>query len=477
MRFLNKKALLVAAIGFMVAGCLHLLNGWVSDLPQGIHQTADDPSYLAPVENWLANGTWKDNSVGASSYVQRPPLMGIIHGVFFGLFGSKSVIATFVFFLLIHSIALYRLPALLQNFVPAKISYYLAYLYALTPCFWGFLSYQITEAISPSLLLLLLSIRFNGQRNSVFWIIFLLTCTWFLRPVLLLLAPVFIVFLWKKRAELISVDNWKNPLIVTLSLLAIAGWETRKAGYMGEWGNPHPIYHVTNQSLFRPAHASLSNVFRVWETRPEVIHSIAGACWTGDSTARSIVALQLYVGERSIPLSASELHRLLTEYHAANQIVLQKIADGTLTGETSEEKQIRVQFDRLAERLAQENRLQYHVRTPLISMKEQFKKSQLNLELFQLHYRGNLIVEALRWFCVILLNLLFLGTFLLLFGKNIDLRWLALGVLLYCFYLFYVQRANEDRYMIPLLPFIFTGGCAFWWKVIFSNRRKAVQSD
>ena len=50
MRSINKKALLLAAIGFMVAGCLHLLNGWVSDLPQGIHQTADDASYLAPVE-------------------------------------------------------------------------------------------------------------------------------------------------------------------------------------------------------------------------------------------------------------------------------------------------------------------------------------------------------------------------------------------------------------------------------------------
>ncbi|ASS49801.1 MAG: hypothetical protein A3D31_09490 [Candidatus Fluviicola riflensis] len=477
MRSLNRKALLVAAIGFMVAGCLHLLNAWVSDLPQGIHHTADDPSYLAPVENWLANGTWKDNSAGASSYVQRPPLMGIIHGVFYGLFGSKSAIITFIFLLLIHSVALYRLPALLQHFVPEKTSYYLAYLYALTPCFWGFLSYQITEAISPTLLLLLLSVRFNDQRNSIFWVVFLLTCIWFLRPVLVLLAPVFLVFLWKRRANLISFSNWKNPLIVVLSLLAIVGWETRKAGYMGEWGNPHPIYHVNNQSLFRPAHASLSNVFRVWETRPEVIHRIAGSCWTGDSTARSLASLELYVRERSIPIPAPELHRLLAEYHAVNQIVLHQIEAGRLRGETTGEKQIRIQFDALAEKLAKENRFQYHLRTPLISMKELFKKSQLNLELFQLHYRGNLVVEGLRWFCVILLNLLFLGTFLLLFGKNNDLKWLALGAILYCFYLFYVQRANEDRYMVPMLPLVFIGGCSFWWKVIFSKRRKAVQSD
>src|SRR3989338_3062229 len=426
MRSLNRKALLVAAIGFMVAGCLHLLNAWVSDLPQGIHHTADDPSYLAPVENWLANGTWKDNSAGASSYVQRPPLMGIIHGVFYGLFGSKSAIITFIFLLLIHSVALYRLPALLQHFVPEKTSYYLAYLYALTPCFWGFLSYQITEAISPTLLLLLLSVRFNDQRNSIFWVVFLLTCIWFLRPVLVLLAP---------------------------------------------------IFHVNNQSLFRPAHASLSNVFRVWETRPEVIHRIAGSCWTGDSTARSLASLELYVRERSIPIPAPELHRLLAEYHAVNQIVLHQIEAGRLRGETTGEKQIRIQFDALAEKLAKENRFQYHLRTPLISMKELFKKSQLNLELFQLHYRGNLVVEGLRWFCVILLNLLFLGTFLLLFGKNNDLKWLALGAILYCFYLFYVQRANEDRYMVPMLPLVFIGGCSFWWKVIFSKRRKAVQSD
>src|SRR3989338_4057395 len=100
MRSLNRKALLVAAIGFMVAGCLHLLNAWVSDLPQGIHHTADDPSYLAPVENWLAHGTLEKKTHrgspfpskpppgGASPGGHPPPVGGILGGFFWGLWGA-----------------------------------------------------------------------------------------------------------------------------------------------------------------------------------------------------------------------------------------------------------------------------------------------------------------------------------------------------------------------------------------------------
>jgi len=53
--------------------------------------TADDPSYLAPPENLLRKGVWKDNSEGVSSYIQRPPMIGMINLPFDLIFEHGSM--------------------------------------------------------------------------------------------------------------------------------------------------------------------------------------------------------------------------------------------------------------------------------------------------------------------------------------------------------------------------------------------------
>lgn len=471
MRMFRDPSFRLALIGLIVAMALHFTNGALSDLPWGIHATADDASYLRPAENWLHTGHWKDNSTGASASVQRPPLFGIIHGFFYLLFSTQAAIATLFFFFFVHAIALYRLPRLLQQFVSEKASIRLAYVYALTPCFWGFLSYQITEAISPSLVILLLAALFRPGTSSFGWSLFYLTCLWFLRPVLLLLFPVFLYVHWQKRRELFTRSAWWNPVLIGLSLLLVFSWEARKAHYMGSWGQLHPIYHASNQSVFRPVHASLTAVFRVWETRPEVFHAIVGSCWSDDSTLRSLTSLKAYVAERHIPLSPEELHQVLSDYHTVNLAVRAKMEQGTSFGELPQERFLRKQLDWLAVQLESEHALQYHVLTPARSAAEQLKKSQLNLELFQVRFRGNVAIEALRYFCVTLILLLVTGSLFNTFSTVPVLRWIAAGVLFYCFYLFYVQRLNEDRYLIPLLPVLFVGGAAFWWKWLTTRFR------
>jgi hypothetical protein len=240
---------------------------------------------------------------------------------------------------------------------------------------------------------------------------------------------------------------------------------------MGAWGELHPIYHASNQSVFRPVHASLTAVFRVWETRPEVFHAIVGSCWSDDSTLRSLPSISAYVAERHIPLSPAELHQVLSDYHTVNLAVRAKIEQQKLLGELPQERFLRKQLDWLAIQLESGNPLQYHVLTPARSAAEQLKKSQLNLELFQVHYRGNTFIEALRYYCVTLILLLVIGSLLNGFSAVPALRWITAGVLLYCFYLFYVQRLNEDRYLIPLLPMLFVGGAAFWWKWLTTRFR------
>lgn len=466
MQFYKQAAFRIALAGIIVAACVHFINGALSHLPEGIHTTADDASYLRPVENMINQGIWKDNSEGASAYVQRPPLFGIVHGLFYAITPEHSAFIGFLFFLLLHGLALYRLPGLLQQFLPEKTSFLLTLLYASTPCFWGFLSYQITEAISPSLVILLLAVSQREGKYQLSSTLLLLTCIWFLRPVLILLFPVVIPVFIRHFSNGISLRNWLNPVILLLCLATIFSWEYRKARYMGHWGELHPIYHSSNNSLFRPAHASLSNLFRVWETRPEVFHSIAGACWSGDSSVFSESYLYSYLSDRSVQFSAKDLHELLTEYSAIQQEVQQLAANKQLQGETSREILFRERTDSITTTLKKSHFVRYHFLTPVQSAKDQFTKSQLNLEIFQVYGRGNWFVELLRIFCLVLINFLLMGSVLILFGKNLQLRLISLGILLYCFYLFYVQRLNEDRYIIPLLPLLFVSGSVFWWQTI-----------
>ena len=70
--------------------------------------------------------------------------------------------------------------------------------------------------------------------------------------------------------------------------------------------------------------------------------------------------------------------------------------------------------------------------------------------------------EALLLPPTVALGLLFLGSFAAIFSRRPELRWLSAGILLYCFYLFYIQRMNEDRYIVPMLPVIFVCGSVWW---------------
>lgn len=477
MQFYKQAAFRIALAGIIVAASVHFINGAMSHLPEGIHTTADDASYLRPVENLIDHGIWKDNSEGASAYVQRPPLFGIVHGLFYIISPGNAAFIGFLFFLLLHGTALYRMPGLLQRFLPEKTSLRLTVIYAITPCFWGFLSYQITEAISPSLVILLLAVSLKEGKYQLSSALLLLTCIWFLRPVLILLFPIVIPVFIRHFSNGVSLRNWRNSIIFLLCFTAVFSWEYRKAHYIGRWGELHPIYHASNNSLFRPAHASLSNLFRVWETKPEVFHSIAGACWSGDSSVFNESYLNSYLAERSAPLSSKELQKILSEYSAVLHEIQQLAANRQLRGETTREIIFRERTDSLTIALRKNHFVRYHFLTPIQSAKDQFTKSQLNLEIFQVYGRGNLFIELLRIFCVMLINFLLLGSILVLFGKDLQLRLISLGVLLYCFYLFYVQRLNEDRYIIPLLPLLFTSGTVFWVQAIRYIRSRLQQTS
>lgn len=471
MRILKKPEFRIAGAGILFALALHLFNGSISHLPDFMHTTADDASYLRPVENFIQTGIWKDNTVGASSYVQRPPLMGLLHGISFFLFHKSAFIADLLFFFLLHGLALYRLPGILRRLMSEKAAHKWTLLYAFMPCFWGFLSYHITEAIASSLVILLLSATFRKSPYQFISILFLTTCIVLLRPVLLALFPVLIPELYRQFRH---VYQLRNPLVLSVLIVCMTSvgyWEYRKHHYMGSWLDIHPIYHESNQTLYRPSYATVSEMFRIWEYKPENFHFFTGSCWNGDSAVMTPEAVAPYVHHHQMPFTPTEFSDFLNAYRLSLTDLRQRMQHGPVVRETALEKKFRIKATRTIERLKHGHPNYYHFRSPLHSVADLFTKSQLNLELFQTHLRGNFLIEILRYGCVLLINLLFVATIGAFFVRHQSLRLLAVGALFYCFCIFYLQRMNEDRYLVPLLPVIFVAGSSVLY--ILSERLRS----
>jgi hypothetical protein len=129
-------------------------------------------------------------------------------------------------------------------------------------------------------------------------------------------------------------------------------------------------------------------------------------------------------------------------------------------------------FDRLAVKFRSKNLYQYHIQTPLQVLKSMIFHSNLSLHQFQHPYRGAIWMETLRLLCFGIHSLAFLILPLALFAlKDARIRFLILAILTYCFYLIYFQRGIEERYTLPILPFVLMIGVMTFNYLIESVRR------
>ncbi|MFN5981851.1 MAG: hypothetical protein ACK476_16030 [Fluviicola sp.] len=437
------------ALGLFIAISVHLIEQIVYSLPFGLHSTADDPSYYQPAFNFLYGNGWKDNSIGESSFVARPPLMGFIYLI--GKILVNKYVFTFIYILalIFHACAIYqfhkRISVVLSPFYQKlTIAIFIA-----LPCFWGFLSYGITEAFSCSFVLLSFAlIVTKSEKKRIYYLIGIIAFFLLFRPVLILLfIPILIHSLFNLRNQISEKISVKLKVIV-LSLVFIASiWQIRVYKHVNEFSF-HPIYHESNVSEFRKPHQALGELFKIWEYRPEYVHFWVGKCRTNLKITQD--EIQHYCSDSKVPIRAKKLHELLLKlqisYKELQFIYIQK----QQVSETKFEKELTQQIELETKKLREHYRFQNMIQTPLLSAKYMFTKSQLNLGIFQEKWRGTFWVEALRYFCVFILISSVIAVFLSVFNSNGHLKLVALGIVLFYFYLVYFQRLNEDRYLIPV---------------------------
>lgn len=452
---MNSKKLItivIAIICCVVAVIVHEMNLASLEAQNGhfteLIPTADEASYLRPPQNWLEGKGWKDSSVGHSSYVQRPPGYGLVYLVCKLIFPQNPfILLKGVQILAFFFSVVFLAKILFETTKSTKTGLIGALIYGLLPCYNGFMYYTLTESLTPFILLLLTHefIAVVKQKKPPFLFGLAVAFLLLLRPQLIVFPLIYVVFL--------LLQSRKFWWVYFLSVVPFLMWQVRNFNITGS-ASLHPIYSTTNKSIYRPPHQALSNLFRIWEYRSDRFHETVGVLTRDTSSINLIAALQ------NVPQEHREMVKpILKDFQYVAFEQNKMFQRENKIRELPVEEEFVQKTNALRKQIISSNRIKYYISTPIKSAVELMTKSHLNLFVFQQPWRGNILVEVLRYICLIVINLSLIASILILFTAKTSTHFklIALSVIITLFYYVFIQRLNEERYMTPLLPTMYVG--------------------
>lgn len=437
-------------------------------------RTADDASYLAPVENYINGKAWKNNLNGSYSYYMRPPGYSIVYLCFRSWLPEKQALFSLKLFqVVLFGISISALYLLFLEFnIHKNLSILLISFYAFGGMGIGFLYYTLTEGITPALVIFYFYFLIRAKNvntlkaKKLFYLIsFTLFGLLFItRPVLGILAlplPFFIL-----------CDNFFNlkkkiVLLLTFGLLGfgpMVSWQIRAYHISGEIVGLHPIYSEENlQTPYRPVHQAFWELAKSWGEKGDDFHAYTDEFWTNsyrNALDTSSVSTLIKKLPKSVvqELGEERLIRALESYRLAILEQRTFLSEGNPMPKTHFNNELKAiqQFVRLKNEYRENNFIFYHLVAPMNVFKDMFFHSNLSLNVFQQSWRGNFFMEGWRYLCAIFHSLLFLLLPVSLFLKKTpkEFKIIIVGVILYIFYLTYFQRGIEETYSLPILALL-----------------------
>ncbi|MBL4592555.1 MAG: hypothetical protein JKX68_01925, partial [Flavobacteriales bacterium] len=356
-----------------------------------------------------------------------------------------------------------------------KIALITACIYGLTPFAIGFLSYTLTEGITPALLLLYVFLLFkannktNPNQKNVFYLLAALIFAYLLilRPPLGfmgILLPIFIIKdYWKEHFTKVLI---KLVLFGSIAFSFMAIWQYRNYKITNEFVGLHAIYYADNNSIYRPTFKEYWNFVGGWAQEGHESHSYMVPMWQaaikGDTSDIYIKnALATFPKKVIDHFGAKRLTTIFKKYQEAT--LFQKTYYDQQLPMPLETPQIELEVINEFKQLTQEYKskfwLQYHIISPLKVFRTMAFHSNLSMYMFQHTYRGSWLMEATRIVFYGLHVLCFLALIigLFLYKGNWQQHIITLTVFAYVFYLCYFQRGIEERYTLPILPLLLIG--------------------
>jgi hypothetical protein len=435
--------------------------------------TNDDNSYLSPAQNYLQLGEWKSDAIGKQAYFVRPPGYGIFYLSLLKLTNSTNTLLLLKLIqYLLFSFSIYWFYYIIRSLIKSEyISLIISGVYGLTPFAIGFLSYTLTEGITPALTLLFIYILFKANESftqkKILYTLSALCLSYILivRPQIGFIGILLPIFLVKEYYS-------KNKLQLTLSLIlfgiisfsSMAAWQVRNHNITDNYTGLHSIYYPDNNSIYRPTLKEYWNFVGCWAQEGHIAHSYIVPMWSaatkGDTSELYIKnAIQTFPTRIINFYGKRRLTRVFRNYQKAT-LNQKKYLDNETAMPLiipSIELEVIKDFKQLTTEYKKEFWLDYHIISPLRVFKTIAFHSNLSLHIFQHTLRGNWPMEAIRILFFGIHSLSFLGVFIsLILWKYLDWKQTSIAFTLFIYILFlcYFQRGIEERYTLPTLPLL-----------------------
>lgn len=425
--------------------------------------TADDPSYLNPPENYLAGKDWRDNFPGTGSYFLRSPGYGLLYlGLRLVFTPAATLVGLKIFQVLLFGLSvvvLYKLS--LHLGLNRKIAFATALFVGVCPMFYGFLYYTLTEGVTPALVVLFLYAAVSGvAKKSNFWLIL----SSLVLGILILIRPPMLVLLLVFPILLLQNFKWKQgPLLAglwILSLLPFSLWLWRNYQIEGEFTGLYPVYHVENNSLFRPAHQALWNFEKSFGQSGSDFHGFTTSLWAAAlnySPGESLIRTHVQLLPQNVlqHFGYDRLHNAYIQYFhiLENQVPFYKKDQAMPRTLPREEESVVREFSGFAAEYRQTYPIHSLLVVPLKVYWNMGAHSNLSLYMLQQTYRGRAWMEVLRLVCfgIHLLVFLVFPIAAIVFYRRPAVLAIVIPGLVYLLYLAFVQRGVEERYTLPFL--------------------------
>ena len=477
-----------ARFGLMLLICLASAVGWQNFqlattpkilLRQGqTLRTADDPSYLRPIHQWMEQGYFPNSGLQGRLATVRPPGYGLWYGLHLKLFSTpeRTLFSLRFSQAILNGLGLFLL-LLWATVAQPKWSIFLAIPLLLLPFLYGFSAYTLSEGISPFLLGIGLFClesyhqKIKGlQKPTGAWIFGLASALafgmlWLTRPALLPLGLAF--------APALRLRPKKGLLMLALALLPLSGWLLRNHLLFGLGFNLHPIYQTEIPGQYREPHAAAWRMCKGWEHLGWRFHKTMDRTYLAAMAGDSDTAIVGYCLRHTPEIARKSLgNPALSRAYARYVQAVQAQRNFALNAQPMPNHLLKAEaqsvalFDSLAGAFRRQQPLHYFLLTPAKVAGKLLMHSNLNAYYFQHTGRGNPAVELLRLLCFSLHALAWIlpGYWIWQGGQQ---RWLFAGMGLYLCYLIFVQRGIEERYTFPLLaPALLYAWHQLFWKGI-----------
>ncbi|MFN8277081.1 MAG: hypothetical protein U0T84_06340 [Chitinophagales bacterium] len=436
-------------------------------------KTPDDNAYLAPALNYYHDGVWKEHGAGVQRYFLRTPGYGLFRYALMLGFGEAQQFEVVRWFqtLLFALSAVVLFQIFLWMGMPVWWAIGGSLFFGCSPLFSAFVNYNMTEAITPALVIFLVGWALRPQQPW-WWMIpgvAVMAMLLLTRPILGVLLPVFFAGCWR---QFMHHKELKTLTALGLAVLPLVIWEVRNTHIAGNFPGLHPIYHPQSNSMYRSTHEALWNFEKSFGADVTDFHEAVNALWMKDDS------MALW---RSCPdwvrasVGEARLQRVFAAYRTSIAMQRRLFPEGTAMPDTIPyyEKAVAAEISFITTTLWKKQPLRCGMVVPIINLKRIMVHSNLSLYMFQHTYRGRWWMEVLRAFFVIIHLGCFAGMFGLIWWrrKERDVWWVAaVSAVSYLLFLALVFRAIEERYMLPLLSIGFIGLCWMLWRVTVAGR-------